>query len=115
MVSAADWDKVAQLESGGNWAINTGNGYFGGLQFNPQTWTGNGGGQYAPTADKATREQQMEVANRVLGTQGWGAWPTTSKEAGVTNKTPAPAGAFVNAATAPAPAPDAKAAAESGP
>jgi hypothetical protein len=57
----------------------------------------------------------MEVANRVLGIQGWGAWPTTSKEAGVTNKTPAPAGAFVNAATAPAPAPDAKAAAESGP
>ena len=115
VVSAADWDKVAELESGGNWAINTGNGYFGGLQFNPQTWTGNGGGQYAPTADKATREQQMEVANRVLGTQGWGAWPTTSVEAGVTNKTPAPAGAFVNAATTPAPGPDAKAAAESGP
>ncbi|MBA4023915.1 MAG: transglycosylase [Gordonia sp.] len=101
VVSAADWDKVAQLESGGNWAINTGNGYFGGLQFNPQTWTGNGGGQYAPTADAATREQQMEVANRVLGTQGWGAWPVTSKEAGVTAKTPAPAGAFVNAAAAP--------------
>jgi hypothetical protein len=98
IVSAADWDAVAKLEAGGNWAINTGNGYAGGLQFSPSTWNGAGGGQYAPTADKATREQQMEVANRVLGTQGWGAWPVTSKEARVTGKKPAPAGTFVNAA-----------------
>ena len=117
IVTAADWDKVAQLESGGNWAINTGNGYFGGLQFSPTTWTGNGGGQYAPTADKATRDQQMEIANKVLGTQGWPAWPTTSVEAGVTGKKPAPAGAFVNASTAPkqASTPDPDAAKDSGP
>lgn len=105
VVTAADWDKVAQLESGGNWAIDTGNGYQGGLQFAPSTWTGAGGAQYAPTANKATREQQMEVANRVLGTQGWGAWPSTSKAAGVTGKKPAPPGTFVNAARTPAPTP----------
>lgn len=116
VVTAADWDKVAQLEAGGNWSINTGNGYQGGLQFSPSTWAGAGGTQYAPSADKATRVQQMEVANRVLGTQGWGAWPVTSKEAGVTGKKPAPAGSFVNAATAPAPAsPAAAAPQQSGP
>ncbi|WP_435084049.1 transglycosylase family protein [Gordonia hongkongensis] len=104
VVTAADWDAVAKHESGGNWKINTGNGYYGGLQFAASTWTGAGGGQYAPTADKATREQQMEVANRVLGSQGWGAWPTTSKTAGVTGKKPAPAGTFLNAAAVPPPA-----------
>ncbi|OCW87529.1 transglycosylase [Nocardia farcinica] len=104
VVTAADWDAVAKHESGGNWKINTGNGYYGGLQFAASTWTGAGGGQYAPTADKATREQQMEVANRVLGSQGWGAWPTTSKKAGVTGKKPAPAGTFLNAAAVPPPA-----------
>ncbi|MAU83110.1 MAG: transglycosylase [Gordonia sp.] len=103
VVTAADWDAVAKHESGGNWKINTGNGYYGGLQFSASTWTGAGGGQYAPTADKATREQQMEVANRVLGSQGWGAWPTTSKTAGVTGKKPAPAGTFLNAAAVPPP------------
>lgn len=72
----AEWDAVAQCESGGNWAINTGNGYHGGLQFAPGTWTGNGGGQYAPTADQATREQQIAVAERVLASQGKGAWPS---------------------------------------
>ena len=104
VVTAADWDAVAKHESGGNWKINTGNGYYGGLQFAASTWTGAGGAQYAPTADKATREQQMEVANRVLGSQGWGAWPTTSKKAGVTGKKPAPAGTFLNAAAVPPPA-----------
>ncbi|MFI8774011.1 transglycosylase [Gordonia sp. CNJ-863] len=104
VVTAADWDAVAKHESGGNWKINTGNGYYGGLQFAASTWTGAGGAQYAPTADKATREQQMEVANRVLGSQGWGAWPTTSKTAGVTGKKPAPAGTFLNAAAVPPPA-----------
>ena len=98
VVSVADWEKVAKLESGGDWAIDTGNGYFGGLQFNPQTWTGNGGGEFAPTANAATAGEQMEVANRVLKTQGWGAWPVTSKEAGVTDKKPAPDGSFVDAA-----------------
>lgn len=70
------WDQVAQCESGGDWSINTGNGYYGGLQFASQTWTGHGGGEFAPTADQATREQQIQVAERVLETQGPGAWPT---------------------------------------
>ncbi|MFT4200360.1 transglycosylase family protein [Gordonia sp. (in: high G+C Gram-positive bacteria)] len=71
----AEWDRVAACESGGNWAINTGNGYHGGLQFAPGTWAANGGTQFAPTADKATKEQQIAVAERVLARQGKGAWP----------------------------------------
>ena len=70
------WDQVAQCESGGDWHINTGNGYYGGLQFAAQTWTGFGGGQYAPTADQATKGQQIEIAEKVLAGQGPGAWPT---------------------------------------
>jgi hypothetical protein len=57
------WDRIAQCESGGDWAINTGNGYFGGLQFTTQTWLGAGGGAYAPRADLATREEQIAVAS----------------------------------------------------
>ncbi|WP_439031946.1 transglycosylase family protein [Gordonia terrae] len=72
----AEWNQVAQCESGGNWAIATGNGYHGGLQFSPSTWTGHGGGEFAPTADQASREEQIVVAERVLGSQGKGAWPT---------------------------------------
>ena len=72
----AEWNQVAQCESGGNWAINTGNGYQGGLQFSPSTWAGHGGTQFAPTADQATREEQIVVAERVLASQGKGAWPT---------------------------------------
>ncbi|MBB1041538.1 MAG: transglycosylase family protein [Dietzia sp.] len=72
---ASAWDQVAQCESGGDWHINTGNGYFGGLQFAAQTWTGFGGGEYAPTADQATREQQIDIGERVLAGQGPGAWP----------------------------------------
>lgn len=70
-----EWDQVARCESGGNWAINTGNGYQGGLQFSQSTWASHGGGQYAPSAQLATREQQIAVAERVLATQGRGAWP----------------------------------------
>ena len=70
-----EWDQVARCESGGNWGINTGNGYYGGVQFNAGTWASHGGGQYAPTAQLATREQQIAVAERVLATQGRGAWP----------------------------------------
>lgn len=73
--SPAAWDQVAQCESGGDWHINTGNGYHGGLQFAPSTWSGYGGGEYAPTADQATREQQIEIGERVLAGQGAGAWP----------------------------------------
>ena len=71
----AEWDQVAQCESTGNWAIDTGNGYHGGLQFSPSTWSGYGGGEFAPQANMATREQQIVVAERVLAGQGRGAWP----------------------------------------
>ena len=68
------WDSVAQCESSGNWAINTGNGYYGGLQFTESTWDAYGGQQYASRADLATREEQIAVAEQTLGGQGWGAW-----------------------------------------
>ena len=74
----SDWDRLAQCESGGNWAINTGNGYHGGLQFSASTWQAFGGGQFAPTANLASREQQIIVAERTLAQQGWGAWPALS-------------------------------------
>jgi len=70
-----EWDQVARCESGGNWAINTGNGYQGGLQFSQGTWASHGGGQYAPSAQLATKDQQIAVAERVLASQGRGAWP----------------------------------------
>ena len=63
--SGLNWDAVAACESGGNWAINTGNGYYGGLQFNISTWMSNGGGAYAPRADLATREQQIAIATKL--------------------------------------------------
>ncbi|WP_139825093.1 transglycosylase family protein, partial [Mycobacterium conspicuum] len=71
-----EWDQVARCESGGNWAINTGNGYHGGVQFSASTWASHGGTEFAPSAELATREQQIAVAERVLATQGRGAWPT---------------------------------------
>ena len=77
------WDQVAQCESGGNWSINTGNGYYGGLQFSSTTWLNLGGGAYAPTADLATREQQIAIAEKVLAAQGWGAWPACSAGLGL--------------------------------
>ena len=78
------WDRVAACESGGNWSINTGNGFYGGLQFVNSTWRGFGGGQYASRADLATKSQQIAVAQRVLKAQGPGAWPVCSKRAGLT-------------------------------
>jgi len=74
-----NWDAVAACESGGNWSINTGNGYYGGLQFTSQTWRGHGGGEFASSAHLASREQQITVAERVLHTQGIGAWPVCGK------------------------------------
>jgi len=71
-----EWDQVARCESGGNWTINTGNGYQGGLQFSAGTWAAHGGGQFAPAAHLASREQQIAVAERVLAAQGRGAWPS---------------------------------------
>lgn len=79
----SDWDRLAQCEAGGNWQINTGNGYYGGLQFNQGTWEAHGGTEYAPRADLATREQQIAVAERVLASQGWGAWPACSSSLGL--------------------------------
>lgn len=77
------WDSIAQCESGGNWAINTGNGYYGGLQFAASTWSAYGGGQYAPTANLATREQQIAIAQKVQAAQGWGAWPACTARLGL--------------------------------
>jgi hypothetical protein len=77
--SSVNWDAVAKCESGGNWAINSGNGYYGGLQFSPATWTANGG---TGLPHQASREEQIRVAENVLRTQGIGAWPTCGKSAG---------------------------------
>jgi hypothetical protein len=77
------WDQVAQCESGGNWSINTGNGYSGGLQFSPSTWRAYGG---SGSASGASREEQIAVAERVLAAQGWGAWPVCSRKAGATGR-----------------------------
>ncbi|MFI8220100.1 transglycosylase family protein [Streptomyces sp. NPDC085932] len=77
--TASEWDAVAQCESGGNWSINTGNGYYGGLQFSASTWAGYGGTKYASTADQATKAQQIEIAEKVLAGQGKGAWPVCGK------------------------------------
>ncbi|OIR42176.1 resuscitation-promoting factor Rpf1 domain-containing protein [Corynebacterium sp. NML130628] len=99
----SDWDRLAQCESGGNWAINTGNGYHGGLQFSASTWQAFGGGQFAPTANLASREQQIIVAERTLAQQGWGAWPACSARLGL-NSAPTNRDAQA-AAPAPAPAP----------
>ncbi|ASK65053.1 transglycosylase [Brachybacterium avium] len=73
--AATGWDEVAACESGGDWSINTGNGFYGGLQFTQQTWEGFGGTQYASSADQASKSQQIAVAERVLAEQGAGAWP----------------------------------------
>ncbi|MFJ4964650.1 transglycosylase family protein [Streptomyces sp. NPDC088729] len=78
------WEKVAACESSGNWAVNTDNGYYGGLQFSGSTWAAYGGTQYAPRADLATRDQQIAIAEKVLDGQGPGAWPTCSVRAGLT-------------------------------
>jgi hypothetical protein len=74
-----DWDAVALCESGGNWSINTGNGYYGGLQFSSSTWLAYGGGSYAPRADLAGKSQQIAVAEKVLAVQGAGAWPVCGR------------------------------------
>jgi uncharacterized protein YabE (DUF348 family) len=77
------WDELAECESGGNWATNTGNGYYGGLQFSYDTWQGYGGGAYAETADQASREEQIAIAEKVQNAQGWGAWPSCAAELGL--------------------------------
>ncbi|MFE6054487.1 transglycosylase family protein [Kitasatospora sp. NPDC056446] len=81
--TTSTWDAVAQCESGGNWSTSTGNGFNGGLQFSPGTWKAYGGTAYAPQAHQASREQQIAVAEKVLASQGPGAWPVCSKKAGL--------------------------------
>lgn len=78
---SVNWDAVAKCESGGNWAIDTGNGYYGGLQFSPATWKANGG---KGMPDQASREDQIRVAENVLKSQGLDAWPVCGKSAGPT-------------------------------
>ncbi|MEU9923326.1 transglycosylase family protein [Streptomyces griseoluteus] len=85
------WDRIAQCESGGNWHINTGNGYYGGLQFSAGTWRAYGGGAYAATADQASRSAQIAVASKVQQAQGWGAWPVCSGRAGAYGSAPSSA------------------------
>jgi LysM repeat protein len=78
------WDRVAQCESGGNWKINTGNGFYGGVQFAAGTWKAYGGKTYAGQAHLATKAEQIAIARRVLAGQGPGAWPVCSRRAGLT-------------------------------
>ena len=79
------WDAVASCESGGNWAINTGNGFYGGLQFTRSTWLAYGGGAYASTANLASKSEQIAIAQKVLASQGPGAWPVCSVRAGLSS------------------------------
>jgi nucleoid-associated protein YgaU len=122
--AAPNWDALAQCESGGRWNVNTGNGYYGGVQFSAGTWQAYGGTQFAARADLASREQQIAVAGRVLAGQGPGAWPSCSRTTGWHNgagrstapqkaapsttkkaiKKTAPAAAAPRRATAPRPA-----------
>ncbi len=96
-----NWDAIAHCESRGNWSINTGNGYYGGLQFSRRTWRAYGGSRFAATADRATRAEQIQIAERVLDGQGIGAWPTCGRRArastlapsaGITSSRAQPAG-----------------------
>ena len=80
------WDAVATCESGNNWHLSTGNGYYGGLQFSQSTWAGYGGGQYGSYAHQASRDQQIIVAQRVLRAAGPGSWPACSVRAGLTRQ-----------------------------
>ncbi|KRD17317.1 MULTISPECIES: transglycosylase family protein [unclassified Streptomyces] len=77
--TASEWDAVAQCESGGDWSINTGNGYYGGLQFSSSTWAAYGGTQYASQANQASKAQQIAIGEKVLAGQGKGAWPVCGK------------------------------------
>lgn len=100
-----DWDAVAACESSGNWAINTGNGYYGGLQFSASTWAAYGGREYASNAHLATKAQQIVVAERTLDGQGKGAWPTCGKALDPSAPEAGAAPAVQTLAAAPAVAP----------
>jgi hypothetical protein len=92
----AQWDRLAQCESGGNWAINTGNGFYGGLQFTHGTWIAFGGGQFANNAHQASRGEQIQVAAKVAKGQGWSAWPSCSRKAGLWGTAPTAPGSAVS-------------------
>lgn len=93
------WDRVAQCESGGNWSINTGNGFYGGLQFTVGSWRAAGGSRYAAKPHHASRAAQIAVAQNLLRMQGPGAWPVCSRRAGLTRANGLSA-SFASAATA---------------
>ena len=99
---ASTWDSLAQCESGGNWGINTGNGYAGGLQFSPGTWAAYGG---TGSAANASREQQIAVAEKVQAGQGWGAWPACAAKLGLTGGAIAPQSTPKSLVPASAPVP----------
>jgi LysM repeat protein len=101
---ASAWDSVAQCESGGDWSINTGNGFYGGLQFTSSTWKAYGGTAYAPQANQASKGQQISVAEKVLASQGPGAWPVCSVKAGL-SKGGAPAAVDTSSDAKPQSAP----------
>jgi len=77
------WERLAHCESGGRWHINTGNGYYGGLQISPSTWAGHGGRKFASLPSRASKGEQIKIAERIKRSQGWGAWPTCSARIGV--------------------------------
>jgi len=80
------WKRLANCESGGNWHINTGNGYYGGLQFSDPTWDAYKGPRMRERADNARKPAQIRTAEKVLDAQGWGAWPSCSQQLGLTGK-----------------------------
>jgi uncharacterized protein YabE (DUF348 family) len=82
VANVVTWDALSRCEAGGNWAINTGNGFFGGVQFDQNTWERQGGLRYAPRADLATKEEQIAIAEVTRARQGWGAWPVCSGRVG---------------------------------
>ena len=81
--STRTWERLAACESSGRWHINSGNGYFGGLQFSGSTWRSFGGGRFARLAHRASKPEQIKVAERVRRHQGWGAWPACSSRLGL--------------------------------
>lgn len=81
--SLSTWNRIAQCESSGRWHINTHNGYYGGLQISRSTWRGYGGHRYARLPNRASKSEQIRIAERIRRGQGWGAWPVCSRRAGL--------------------------------
>lgn len=97
--SDATWDRLAGCESGGRWHLATGNGYYGGLQFSAGSWRAMGGTRYASLPHLATRAEQVDIAERLLDAQGWGAWPACSRHLGLTRADASGTPASVQAAS----------------